>query len=459
MIRYLEKMLKTFRPVFSRQATFIWFAIVFIGFLIRSDTYGVSSIIRALYLMPVCYPSLLHFFHSSAFNTHTLLEYWWQWLIKSKAYCLVNNRIVLLGDHTKIVKDGRKIPNVNTLHQDSETGSKPTFFRGHHWGCISLLTQTVKKRLSTPLWAEIHNCLTESRAVRLISQAIHIAQFMTKQAYLVLDAFFAVGPVFQAAKSADQTLYILTRAKKNIVAYTKPVKKKKIKAGRPRLYGNKIKLMELFNSHLHEFMTMETEIYSKTETVKYYIIDLLWRPIKDTLRFILIESSRGRIILITSDLKLDALKAIQLYCSRSTIETLFNILKNLLGGMKYHFWSKYLSPSSRRPVKNQTSEPISTNMKKTQNTLAAIEKFVLIQIMVVGTIQLLSLKYPKEIRRKAKCWLRTPCGEIPSPFVTRMAITNTILNNLFTFTKDWITQLIIAKQDKNDYITVLEKVA
>ena len=77
MIRYLEKLLKTFRPVFSRQATFIRFVIVFIGFFIRSDTYSVSSIIRALWLAPVCYPSLLHFFHSSAFNTHTLLEYWW----------------------------------------------------------------------------------------------------------------------------------------------------------------------------------------------------------------------------------------------------------------------------------------------------------------------------------------------------------------------------------------------
>ncbi len=79
--------------------------------------------------------------------------------------------------------------------------------------------------------------------------------------------------------------------------------------------------------------------------------------------------------------------------------------------------------------------------------------------MVVGIIQLLSLKYPKEICKKAKCWLRTPCGEIPSPFVTRMAVTNTILNNLFTFAKDWISQLIIAKQDKNDYIAVSEKVA
>jgi hypothetical protein len=296
--------------------------------------------------------------------------------MKSKICCVVNNRIVLVGDHTKTVKDGRKMPNVNTLHQDSETGSKPTFFRGHQWAYLGLLTETANKRYSTPLWAEIHNCLAESRAVRLVSQAIHIAQFMSKQAYLVLDAFFAVGPVFKAAKLINETLYILTRAKKNVVAYTKPVKKRKVKRGRPRLYGDKIKLMTLFSTRAHKFETVKTEIYNKTETVKYYTVDLLWRPIKDTLRFVLIESSRGRIILMTSDLKLDIQNAARLYCNRSTIETLFNILKNLLGGMKYHFWSKYLKPSPRRPTKNQTSESVSTNKEKTQNTLSAIEKFV-----------------------------------------------------------------------------------
>jgi len=33
------------------------------------------------------------------------------------------------------------MPGVTTLHQDSETSSKPSFFRGHHWGCLSLLGQ------------------------------------------------------------------------------------------------------------------------------------------------------------------------------------------------------------------------------------------------------------------------------------------------------------------------------
>ncbi len=52
----------------------------------------------------------------------------------------IDDRLVMFGDHTKQPKDGQRMPGVETLHQDSET-CKPSFFRGHHWGCLSLLGQ------------------------------------------------------------------------------------------------------------------------------------------------------------------------------------------------------------------------------------------------------------------------------------------------------------------------------
>ena len=73
MIGYLEELLKAMRPAFSRKATFVWFVVVFAGFVTRNDTYGVSSIVRALWLAPACYPCLLHFFHSSAWTPQALL--------------------------------------------------------------------------------------------------------------------------------------------------------------------------------------------------------------------------------------------------------------------------------------------------------------------------------------------------------------------------------------------------
>jgi len=62
-------------------------------------------------------------------------------------------------------------------------------------------------------------------------------------------------------------------------------------------------------------------------------LDLLWKPIKGLVRFILIETSRGRIILMSSDPTLDPLLALSLYTARVRIESLFASVKNLLGGL------------------------------------------------------------------------------------------------------------------------------
>lgn len=48
MLDYLEKMLKSMRTTFSDKRTFAWFVIIFAGFLTRTDTYGVTSVVRVL---------------------------------------------------------------------------------------------------------------------------------------------------------------------------------------------------------------------------------------------------------------------------------------------------------------------------------------------------------------------------------------------------------------------------
>lgn len=452
MIEYVENLLQAMRSAFSRQATFTWFVVAFAGLVMRNDYYGVSSIVRALLLDPVFYNGLLHFFHSSAWSAESLMAQWRAWLLKQKVAHMFGERVVLVGDHTKVVKDARKMPEVETLHQDSETGSKPSFFRGHHWGCISLLIKAKDKFFGAPMWAEIHRAsLGETRTTRIVNVAGEIVAECGTSACLVLDAFFAVGPVFIAAKKYAGKLLILTRAKKNAVAYLDPpVETDASKRGPKRKYGDKLKMMELFDLWPDRFETTEALVYGKVENVRYLILDLIWKPVKGKLRFILVHSSRGCIILMTSDMNMQVQVAINLYCHRVTIETLFDSLKNLLGGMAYHFWSSYLEPSSRKPKRNKTNKKVSSRPERTENTLAAIEKFVAVQLVVVGTLQLLACLFGQEILSKARCWLRTPCGETPSLFVTKTALTNMLRRNLLSFSKDWITQIILGKQKTVD---------
>jgi hypothetical protein len=301
------------------------------------------------------------------------------------------------------------------------------------------------------MWAEIHrDSLGEKRTTRIVNRAGSIVQSLERKAYLVLDAFFAAGPFFLAAALYEEQLQILTRAKKNVVAYLAPVKKDKQGPGRPPMYGDKLKLMEMFDDSTDRFDTAEAVVYGKMEKVSYLILDLIWKPVKGKLRFILVESSHGRIILMTSDMHMQMIPALDLYCHRIAVETLFDSMKNLLGGMAYHFWSKYLEPSSRRPIKNKDRKAKSTRPDKTENTLSAIEKFVAVQMVVLGVLQLLACQFGKEIHASARCWLRTPCGEIPSVFVSKNALSNIIRANLMTFGKDWITRIILRKQKHVD---------
>lgn len=362
----------------------------------------------------------------------------------------MDGKNVFAGDHTKTVKDARRMPQVETLHQDSETQSKPTFFRGHHWACVGLILKAGKIFFCAPLEAEIHGeRLRESRATRIVNMAGEIVNSAGFPAYLVLDAFFAAGTVFKTAANYGGSLHIITRAKKNITAHCDPPPRKSASRGRPKIYGEQLKLMNLFDSSEVKFDAVAAIVYRQSEAIRCLVLDLFWKPAKRKLRFLLVESSHGRIILMTSDLAMTVEDAIALYSRRVTIESLFNVLKNVLGGMKYHFWSKYLTPASRRPTKNKSQKQISSKPQKTEFTLAAIEKFVAVQLVALGSLQLLACLYGSEILASARCWLRTPSPDIQSEFVTRNAVANLIRDNLCGFRKDWITNIIL---DKNPAI-------
>jgi hypothetical protein len=57
-------------------------AVVLIGFVIRPDLLGVTSIIRAIGLMDSCYDRLLDVFHSPALVVDTLTATWTGLVVK-----------------------------------------------------------------------------------------------------------------------------------------------------------------------------------------------------------------------------------------------------------------------------------------------------------------------------------------------------------------------------------------
>ena len=91
----------------------------------------------------------------------------------------------------------------------------------------------------------------------MAAMAAAVVSALGKRCLLVLDAYFAVGPVFAILKQAKDAagrplVHIVTRAKSIVVAFTDAPPNTGGR-GRPRTYGQKLKLIELFDSQSQFF--------------------------------------------------------------------------------------------------------------------------------------------------------------------------------------------------------------
>jgi hypothetical protein len=76
----IEQILLQFRGVFSREATFEWFVLLFWGVVLSTQSPAVTSYLNALRLGEGYYQQALHWFHSSAFCVDELCKEWGKWL-------------------------------------------------------------------------------------------------------------------------------------------------------------------------------------------------------------------------------------------------------------------------------------------------------------------------------------------------------------------------------------------
>ena len=87
------------RSACARTQTFLWMGVCLAGMTTRKDLTGVTSIVRALGLVPACYDRLLDFFHSPALDLAKLTCAWRRLVFRAHPGILrINGRPVLVGD-------------------------------------------------------------------------------------------------------------------------------------------------------------------------------------------------------------------------------------------------------------------------------------------------------------------------------------------------------------------------
>ena len=159
---------QSLRPACARSTTFLWLVVVLAALCLRPDLAGVTSLVRALGLSEASYYCLLHFFHSPALNLDRLTQLWQQTVqgLFRRQMVRVNGRPVVLVDGLKRPKEGRKMPGVKSLHQESRCNAKASFIMGHSLQAVAFLVQAAGVCLAVPVAARIHEGVVWTAADR-----------------------------------------------------------------------------------------------------------------------------------------------------------------------------------------------------------------------------------------------------------------------------------------------------
>jgi hypothetical protein len=286
----------------------------------------------------------------------------------------------------------------------------------------------------------------------MASMAADLIKELDRNGLVVLDAYFAVGPVFLILKeltneAGERLAHLVTQAKKNVVGYEDPPPKTG-KRGAPRKYGTKITLKDLFKDRRDQFQEVTMEIYREKKTVLFLCLDLIWKPIKEKVRFVLVVDGGETFILMSSDLNLSGLDIIKAYSYRFKIEVNFKVLKHLTGAFFYHFWTSVWPDIADL---NETDLSFCTESRSKRlivQTTNAIEGFVNFGCIATGILQILSLNFHRIVWKQYRGWLRTVTSTIPSEETVRSVIQQEFFHNFRIFSNTAVYRIIMSKSRK-----------
>jgi hypothetical protein len=249
---------------------------------------------------------------------------------------------------------------------------------------------------------------------------------------LVADAYYASGKVILPLLGEGHQL--LTRVRKNSVAYQKAEFPKITRQGRPKKYGEKVQLRKYFDRR-ETFTSALSPVYGETETTILYRTEvLLWRPIGRLVRFVwVIHPTRGNIILMCTDCSIDPLTVIQTYGYRFKIEVGFRSAIHGIGTYAYHFWMKAMKPIRRREGKQYLHKKTDSYRKAVKRKMEAYHRFVQLGCIAQGLLLYLSLVYGKEVWSQFRSLLRTIKTDNPP---SELVVSYALRSSLFEFLAD-----------------------
>ncbi len=225
-------------------------------------------------------------------------------------------------------------------------------------------------------------------------------------------------------------------------------------------FATDAKLRNLFKAG-PSFSEALSPVYGEKDvTIKYRVVDLLWRPVGRKVRFVLVKHpSRGKIILMSSSLELDAMTIIRLYGLRFKIEVSFKQAIHTLGTYAYHFWMKPMKPIKKSSGNQNIVGRSAKYRRAVQRKMDAYHRYVQLGCIAQGLLQHLAINFRGVVWASFRSWLRTMKKDlVPSEMVVANALKSGFPEFLLNRTSEpELTKFILdrAEPDKIPGITMI----
>jgi len=187
------------------------------------------------------------------------------------------------------------------------------------------------------------------------------------------------------------------------------------------------------------------DIYKSSKTIRFLVLDLLWKPVKEKIRFVLLIDGDEQIILMCADLSLSAESIILAYGYRFKIDVTFKVLKHLIGTFSYHFWTSVWPKIGNRTQSDLSDCFVAYPRMLIAQTINAIEGFVNFGCIATGIQQLLSIKFHDTIWSQYRGWLRTISSSIPSEETVKLVVQQEFYHNFRSFKNTATYRIIMSK--------------
>lgn len=346
ILQQIQILLSSFIPCFGQYRSFLYFIDFFRGLVMLPGRKTVTQIFlnsdRTKH-----YTNFYRFLKTHKWDiidmSKTLLQ-----LIQIKLSENINNdeffkdNMLFTLDSTFAQKTGKKFDGVASFFDHSSKPNTPKYIWAHcifilaslfringKWFCLPLLSSIWfrKKTIEEQKLDEEFTPMLE----KAVAMVLSVKACCKKKITVIADAFFSKSPFF--APLHEQGVFVLSRMRSDAVAYEPAAKPDKPGRGRPRKYGKKVKLRNLLKTETTSLLTAAKNGFTKE--FHFVVKDLLLKNFPVPVRILVIEDIKP-VILMSTNLGLDAKQMLEFYWGRFQIEFVIRDLKQHPGFEDYH---------------------------------------------------------------------------------------------------------------------------